>query len=241
VVAVQVKARLALEDDDLSAGRVVEVHYMREYGLAIAVNAYDGTIAPAIEVRHFPTLRDAETEEIIPFWPRYGFPDAQGFFDSYHECQDWAGAREGEIFVGNLSGCIEQLGREIWVSLTPQMTAADVERSESSVTRLDGRYPKQNSELEIHYSLLTSNTAQSILNTRCEPTRDLNKRRTLMDSMGDGLKILETMLLEGDADGGLFDLLLKDATRKVEGFRQAYGLVLAQVEESHRNAMSDFS
>jgi len=227
--------------DEQTAGRIVEVNYMREFGLAIAVNAYDGTIAPALEVRHFPVMRDAKTHENIPFWPVGGFPDAPGFFESYHDCKDWAEADEGEIYAGPLSGELELPERTLWVWLSPQLTADDVERGETALSRSDRRYPKQNSELEIHYSLLTPQTAQTIVDTWCEPTRALGDRHTLADSMGDGLRILESMLLEGDTDGGMFDLLLRDARRKVEDFQRAYGRVLLQVQEDHRKAMSEFS
>lgn len=254
------RARLVADSEshlDNVDGRIVEVSYMREFGLAIAVNAYDGTISPALEVRHFPVLRDTETREHIPFWPMYGFPDAPGFFKSYHQHKDWADDDDPEVFIYNLRGELELAGQKLWAWLAPQMTAEDVERHEEAFTRSDHHYPEQKPELEIHYSLLTPQTVKTILNVGCEATRKLTVKmilnvsgeatrspgdqRTLTESSGEGLSILEAMLLEGTADGSLFDLLLKDARRKVEGFRQAYDRVLRGVQEDHRNALLEFS
>ncbi len=238
------RARLVADsesEDDNVDGRIVEVSYMREFGLAIAVNAYDGTIAPALEVRHFPVLRDAETREHIPFSPVFSFPDAPGFFESYHQHKDWRDDDDPEVFVGDLRGELELAGQKLWAWLGLQMTTEDVERDEEAFTRRDRHYPEQKRELEIHYSLLTPQTVKTILDVRCEATRELGDRRTLTESSGAGLSILEAMLLEGAADGSLFDLLLKDARRKVEGFRQAYDVVLRRVQEDHRNALSEFS
>jgi hypothetical protein len=220
---------------------IVEVIYVREYGLAIAINAYDGAIAPALEVRHYPVLRDAKTGEHIPFWPVSGFPDAHGFFERYYEDKDRAEHEGDEPTVYGLSGEVDLAGRKYWAWLVPQMTAEDVANKELAQNR--DRYPEQKTEIEIHYSLLTPQAAKTILEVGFHATREIGDRHTLTDTevFGSGLRILEAMLLEGTADGTLFDLLLQDARRKVEGFRQAYGVVLRRVQEDHRNAMSKFS
>lgn len=238
------QARLVPDSEsglDNIAGRMVEVSYMREFGLAIGVNAYDGAIAPALEVRHFPVLKDAKTQERIPFWPVAGFPDASGFFELYHEHKDWADDDDPEVFVANLRGELELAGQKLWAWLGLQMTAEDVERDEVAFIRHDGHYPEQKRELEIHYSLLTPQTVKAMLNVGCIATRELGDRRTLTESSGAGLRIFEAMLLEGTTDGSLYDLLLKDAIRKVEDFRQAYDRVLRCVQEDHRKAMSEFN
>jgi hypothetical protein len=229
----------------------LRVSYVREFRLAIGMNAFDDSIAPVIEIRDKVVVDGTAGDEDVLFRPCCGDSlDNAGEVLSNAEA-DNAGDNVISGYVGR--GKLVLPDGIVSCELLFDVETAELENLKIRLDREDARFEPE-PWLGNAYYLLSPDNAEALLGAFCsavavQPAKPENREYELpwgeklthtLNNPFSALGRLEKVLTDRSSDDSFFDRLQRSAQEIVAKFRREYDIVYAQVAEAHQSALESY-
>jgi hypothetical protein len=225
----------------------LEISYVRQFRLAVAMSELDRSIAPVIEIRDNIMVEGAIPDQSLLFRPYVGeflYDVVEVLSEAEQSSDGDGGLITGYVGRGKLITPDGPISCELWFETN--RSAVDDLRDE--LARIDADFDCE-FELSTHYYLLSPRNAERLLSATCFPIATgqqkiesllgVTEAHTLNNPYS-GLGRLEKALLDTNSPNGLFTLLHGSAQELVAKFNREYLVINQQVHDAHQRALQQY-